>query len=244
MKKPFLCLSIILIGIICLCSCSTTKTIGSSEVYIPAMGSYEDDTISIRATTRPLDLAKPSSSSYIELTVKNKGTSLVSLDLDKSTYNFLTVGSKRLIDGESRVINSNLPQATIPIAPNGMTTRSLFVNDGLIYNVASSMYITINTEGKDVGYSIDLTPSSQSSKIIGRVSVSGSLMTDIYSNKDAEIQNALMKEAQKLYGNNVQIINIHYEMKTGALGAAAAVLSYGLLTSKSYTATADVVRWE
>ena len=51
-------------------------------------------------------------------------------------------------------------------------------------------------------------------------------MTDIYSNKDAEIQNALMKEAQKLYGNNVQIINIHYEMKTGALGAAAAVLSY------------------
>lgn len=242
MKKSFFALLSVLIAVVCLCSCSTSKTITSSVRYVPAKGFYEDDTVIISATTKRL-FEGASTSSYIELSIRNKSQSLISLDLDKSTYNLLGVGSERLLDREARNINSNLPQATIPIAPNTSATRQLFLSDGLITNIDSSIYITIQIDGKDVGFTIYLHPDTSGGTVIGKVSVEGKLRGTIYKNREDDIQEALLKEAQRLYGNDVQIVNISYDLKRNALGAAAAIYTFGLINSQSYSATADVVRY-
>lgn len=241
MRKILFTLLALLIAVVCLCSCSTSKTIKDSVLYVPAMGSYEDDTVKIFASTRQL-FEGATTSSYIELTIRNKGQSLISLDLDKSTYSLLGMVSNRLLDGEVRKINSNLPQATIPIAPNTSTTRYLF-SDDLITNIDSSIYITIQIDGKDVGFTIYLHPDTSGGTVIGKVSVEGKLRGNIYKNREDDIQEALLKEAQRLYGNDVQIVNISYDLKTNALGAAAAIYTFGLISSQSYSATADVVRY-
>ena len=246
----FLCILLMLMISSCATGYIPSEDYEEEDDMISFEGSFENDdfTIAVSANYEDGIVAK-----YLVLTVNNRGNVPIIVDLNKSAY-VGVMSSQRMIDGETRVINSNLAQPLFTVAPKSFLTRMLFDSsqsgflgnsgDLNVLNPRVSLCLTI--DGKDQFFDIELKKpvkieQTETKEVIGQVEFSTIKLYPLFigSNSKAAIKEA-KKEAVKKFGEGVKVENIRYEANWNPLSLLLYFDALGQF--RNIKGTADVVR--
>lgn len=170
--------------------------------------SYEDDLVSVV-------IAYDTTKNYARVTIKNKTDNFLQLDYNQSSLVQFSE-SLRIVDGESRKIDSAKVQGNITIAPQSSVTRNIFLTDDISIQDGSVLYLAI-VNGDTTHYctiNLDAKVADNREKIVlGAVSDNFTLWHILFlGNTENSVKNRLMEKAIKKYGReDITLENINYE---------------------------------
>ena len=242
-------LAMVLFIVFVLSSCATGFIPSEEETgaYVQFSGTTETDdyTVTVVGNYEHGMLAN-----HLTLIVRNNGTIPVLVDLNKSAYVGIQ-SSQRMIDGETRVLYSNLSQPLFTVAPNSSLTRDLYDPNQIGFAGNSSGNESINPrvsvcltiEGKDQYLDLVLkAPERKTGEVIGSVEFSTIKIYPLFiGSTTSAIIRAAKKEAVKKYGEGVHVENIQYEVNWNPLSLLLYFDAFGFV--KNISGTADVVRY-
>ena len=221
MKKALLAVSLVLL----LVGCSTSESWndnpdleGVRHEVETCRGVYEDDLVRIEVEGVGSDPLMGYFVQNLTLTIYNKTDSMMNLDLNQSTWVTGNQKSWRLVDGETRKINSNLAQATYGIAPGTSITRDLYPEDeGGIFTNMVSIIIVCTIDGDTEVFTVPITTEKQVFEIqgageyVGTVSVNRTCWQPLFiGNPQKKIEARLLEEAKAEYGPDAKLGKITY----------------------------------
>ena len=217
------------------------------ESYVRLSGSYEDDNCNIVVFTEGTN-----DNSHFNLTLKNKTSEILTIDGNKLVYSYGNFSS-RLVDGNTRKINSNLAQADLVVAPNSFLSVGLYTADEMKIstNTEGTLYISLDygTGKKTIGIDLEkeqpvdqsIVESVADTVKVGTVSVKGKLWHIFFlGGVKTPVCEKLLAKAKAKYGEDATIENIDYDINWHAgLSMLLYFDMFGYV--QSYKATADVV---
>ena len=187
---------------------------------------------------------------HLTLIVRNNGTIPIIVDLNKSAYVGIQ-SSQRMVDGETRVLYSNLSQPLFTVAPNSSLVRDLYDPNQVGFAGNSSGNDSINprvsvcltVDGKDQYLDLVLkAPERKTGEVIGSVEFSSIKIYPLFiGSTTSAIIRAAKKEAVKQFGEGVHVENIQYEVNWNPLSLLLYFDAFGFV--KNISGTADVVRY-
>ena len=231
-------------------SCTTTTgtideyqsgdDLGSTKV-ITRTSVYTDDKVSIFATYS-------SKSGQFDVLILNNADSFLKLNYNESAYVSNGI-STRVVDGETRRIDSTRTQPSISIPPHSSITRTVCnpesFNAGFTLRDNFSLYLVIE-EGENTTYcKLDFKPSEEEleeSTLLGSVETSFTLTHWFFTgNTKSEVAQRLLKEAVAQYGYDASTLYLKDIQYTGTWQPTSLLLYFDFFGYvEKVTASADV----
>lgn len=242
MKKTIIALLVLSLLLVVSCATVSVDTYNPNSVgSVTTKGtSYEDDLVSVV-------VAYDNTKGYTLVTIYNKSDNLIQLDYNQSSL-VQNSRSLRIVDGETRKIDTARIQANISIAPKSTVTRTIFLTDTYVTIQDNSILYLAFVSGDTTHYctiNFDAQYKETTEKtVLGTVSDTFSLWHVFFCFDTEEYTKAiLLGTAEKQYGrDDIMLENINYEAKWSI---ASLLLGYDILGYvQKIEATATVVCYE
>lgn len=244
-KKGIILLTIFSFFLIVSCT-TTTGTIdeyqSGDEGVIIRTSVYTDDKVSIFATYS-------SKSGQFDVLIRNNADSFLKLNYNESAYVSNGI-STRVVDGETRRIDSTRTQPSISIPPHSSITRTVCnpesFNAGFTLRDNFSLYLVIE-EGENTTYcKLDFKPSeeefTEEDALLGSVETSFTLTHWFFTGSTkSEVAQRLLKEAVAQYGYDASTLYLKDIQYTGTWQPTSLLLYFDFFGYvENVTASADV----
>lgn len=207
--KKILVLVMACLAMLMLAGCSSTEMLKPSSLTEVVKGEYLDDEVGVVVFGTP---------GMLHVGVVNNTDGMVTFDVNRSVA---VVGGEavRLIDGETRMINSNLAQATYSVVPGTTVTRQLFPEkfQGVAFANATSLTLTLVVGGEDKLVNVPLAyllvdeDGNVPGEYVGTVSWEGSFWQPLFiGSPTSKMEERLTEEAYEQYGPQAMLGSIDY----------------------------------
>lgn len=209
------------------------------------LSAYEDENVAAVVAV---------SNNFVELNLKNKTKSVVTLSVDGSTTTMKNGETSKLVPEGTRFLEFNALQSPLSIAPLGTLNKSFVPAHAIKWDTQNTKWDINNWVDRDnfsliFPYIIDgvqkhiviQTSLMEKENIIGSVQVSKNYWHILWVSSDRyqdELYNMGLEEAIKLYGNDIKLVNGSYK---GIWSPFSLVLYFNMLGYvDEVTFTADV----
>lgn len=218
-----------LIFAVVLVGCESTGTIKSPYDYDHELaadfyaGYFSNEEVEVTAKAA-INTFNFGSAHSIEVEIKNKTDRILTLDYNQSL--FTNTSSEKVVDGETRKIDSQKVQPNYPIGPGTSIKRIVCnadVDKGFFLVAGKPALLLALVDGSEVEYvqvdlaladSVDYNPDLEK---VGEVSIEKTNWHFLFIGDSLEsAMEELQKEAIKQYGENAVINNVRYEKNWSA----------------------------
>ena len=218
-----------------------------TESYICLSGVFEDENINVVVSTEGTN-----SNSYLNMALLNKTSEILTIDGNKLVYSYGNFSS-RLVDGNTRKINSNLSQADLVVAPNSILSVGLYTADDskITTGIEGTLYLSLDNGAgkKTIGIELAQEQAVEQTKKetpeetvkVGTVSDKGKLWHFLFiGGAKTSVCERLLNKAKAKFGEDATIENVDYEISWNV--GLSMLLYFDMLGYvQNYSATADVV---
>lgn len=223
--KKILVLVVACLAMLMLAGCSSTETLTPSSLTEVVKGEYLDDEVGVVVLGTP---------GMLRVGVVNNTDGMVTFDVNRSVV-AVYGQTVRLLDGQTRMINSNLAQATYSVAPGTMVTRELYPEmfQGVAFANATSLTLTLVVDGEDKFVNVPLAcllvdeDGNVPGEYVGTVSWEGSFWQPLFiGSPTGKMEERLAEEAREQYGPQAMLGSIDYSQEWSA---KSLILDFNLL---------------